>query len=230
MGVFDFFSELPWLRPLSFERYPDSFATTRRVLFERLMDVVKTLQNEDSVVFIAAHFPDEFFQLQAELHRFEIDYQMITRPLDPQWFTDHDGDTTGTVFLVLAEFLSQTQFNGGEVFSARLDLVMVDRHPDPGEDHAVERFARSFPATTKMGYFLALEDCVLKSVVNETTLTVLRQMGIDKHGLVSSGIISKRITKVLQRESKVRDQELTPADSAQQWYELNDRPTKGLTP
>ena len=98
---------------------------------------------------------------------------------------------------------------------------MVDRHPEPFRDAALEQFARDFPATTRMGYFLALNDRVLHPVVNETTLTVLKQMGIEDRGLVSSGIISKRINKVLAREQKKRTREGTPADSAEEWFELN---------
>lgn len=224
MSFFDFLNDLPLFKPIAFERYPDSFATSRTVLYQRLMDVINTQVTEGSAVFVAAHFPDEFFRLQSELHQHQIDYRMITRPLDQQWFTDHKDNSEGVVFLSLAEFLSQTNFSGTESFKAKLDLIMVDRHPEPREDRSVEAFGRAFPATTKLGYFLALEDRVLGSIINETVLMVLNQMGIDDHGLISSGIISKRITKVLDRQSKIRgqDRDLKPADSVDQWYELNE--------
>lgn len=223
MGFIEFLNNLPFLKPLSFERYPDSFATSRTVLYQRLMGVVRSQVLEGSAVFLTAHFPDEFFRLQTELHQHQVDYRLITRPLDHQWFIDQKDRSQGAVYLVLAEFLSQTQFSGQEVFNAKLDLILVDRHPEPDEDRAVEAFARAFPATTKMGYFLALEDRVLDSIINETVLLVLNQMGIDDHGLISSGIISKRVTKVLDRQSKRRTGIRKPADSIDQWYQLNDQ-------
>jgi hypothetical protein len=222
MSFFDFLGEFSFFRPLRFERYPDSFATSRIVLYRRLMEVIQAQTQAQSTVFIAAHFPDEFYRLQSQLHQHAVDYRLITHPLDRQWFSDHKTDSQGVVYLALADFLSQTRFSGQEIFSGNLDLILVDRHPDPEQDDLIEAFARAFPATTKLGYFLALNDPVMQSVINETTLLVLKQMGIDKHGLISSGIISKRLTKVLIRESKRRNKQPQPADSIQQWYELND--------
>ena len=237
MGIIEFLSNLPLLRPLSFQRHPDSFATTRETLYEKLLEVIQSLiqhhdQPEDrllnssssptgSTVFIAAHFPDEFFRLQSELEQHGIAYQFITRPLDSQWFHDNANQNPQVIYLTLAEFLTSTTFSENAVFGSLLNLIVVDRHPEPFRDAALEQFARDFPATTRMGYFLALEDRVLHPVVNETTLTVLKQMGIDDQGLVSSSIISKRITKVLARKQKQRTAEGTPTDSAEDWFEIN---------
>lgn len=237
MGILDFIGDLPLLKPLSFQRHPDSFATTRATLYEKLLEVVKSLIQQyeqpegwlqkqavlpnDSTVFIAAHFPDEFFRLQSELQQHGIEYQFITRPLDSQWFLDNADQSKNVIYLTLAEFLTGTVFGKNVVFGSTLNLIVVDRHPEPFRDAALEQFARDFPATTRMGYFLALDDRVLHPVVNETTLTVLKQMGIDDQGLVSSSIISKRINKVLAREQKRRTKEGTPTDSAEDWFELN---------
>jgi hypothetical protein len=238
MGLLEFFSNLPLVRPLSFQRHPDSFAASRVTLYEKLLEVIKSLighpespgsrlQKEPlspvgSTVFLAAHFPDEFFRLQGELQRDGIEYEFITRPLDAQWFHDNAARSTNVVYLALAEFLTETTFNEGVGFGSMLNLIVVDRHPEPFRDAALEKFARDFPATTRLGYFLALDDRVLRSVINETTLTVLKQMGIDDQGLVSSGIISKRINKVLAREQKRRTGEGVAAESAQEWFELNE--------
>ena len=240
MGILDFLSNLPLLQPLSFQRHPDSFASTRQTLYEKLLEVVaslirtqgqpegrlqkQTLLPVDSAVFIAAHFPDEFFRLQSALQQHGIEYQFITRPLDSQWFLDNSARNANVVYLALAEFLTETTFSENEVFGSLLNLIVVDRHPEPFRDAALEQFARDFPATTRMGYFLALDDRVLQPVINETTLTVLKQMGIDDQGLVSSGIISKRINKVLAREQKRRTGEGIPADSAEDWFKLNKEP------
>ena len=237
MGIIDFLSSFGLMQPLSFQRHPDSFAATRVTLYERMMEVIKSLlrqheqtqkrlQNQsqlpiDSAIFIAAHFPEEFFRLQEELDNHGLEYEIITRPLDSQWFLDHSVGDTNILYLALAEFLTETTFGENEVFGSALDLIVIDRHPEPFRDALLEQFARDFPAITRMGYFLALDDRVLRSVVNETTLLVLQQMGIDDQGLISSGIISKRIKKVLAREQKQRTEEGTPADSAEDWFELN---------
>ena len=237
MGILDFLSNLPLLRPLSFQRHPDSFAITRATLYEKLLEVVKTLIQPDlqregrlqkqpllpiaSTIFIAAHFPNEFFQVQSELQRHGIEYQFITRPLDPQWFLDNAKRSANVIYLTLVEFLTETTFNENLSFDFTLNLIVVDRHPEPFRDAALEQFARDFPATTRMGYFLALDDRVLDRVINETTLTVLKQMGIEDQGLVSSSIISKRVNKVLAREQKLRTGKGTPTDSAEDWFKLN---------
>jgi|GEM_PF-1246938 len=237
MGIIDFLSSFELMRPLSFQQHPDSFAATRVTLYERLMEVVKSLHRQheqsqdrlqnrsqspiDSAIFIAAHFPDEFFRLQEELDKQKIEYEIITRPLDSQWFLDHSVGDSHIIYLALAEFLTETTFGENVAFGTALDLIVVDRHPEPFRDALLVQFARDFPAITRMGYFMALDDCVLNSVVNDTTLLVLDQMGIDDRGLISSGIISKRIKKVLAREQKQRTVEGTPADSAEDWFEIN---------
>ena len=227
MGFSELLKNLPFMQPLSFQRYPDSFASTRAILYQRLMEVIRTQAQKGSTVFMTAHFPAEFFRMQSELNEDGIIYELITRPLDPQWFIDNQKRSEGVVHLALAEFLIDTGSVINESFKTRLDVIVVDRHPQPVHDLALEKFAQGFPAITRMGYFLALEDRVLNSVINDTTMQVLKQMGIDDQGLISSGIISKRITKVLAREEKLRvasgggsaDQS---AESADAWYELND--------
>lgn len=225
MGVFDFLKELPFFSTLSFQRYPDSFAMTREALYKNLTNVLQAMFSKsgekDSSVFLAAHFPEEFFEMQNVLDRLGVEYRIVTRPLDAQWFADSGHNSQGVVYLALAEFLIETTFSGNESFASQMALIVVDRHPEPFRDEALEQFARSFPAVTRMGYFLALEDRVLASVINETTLLVLKQMGIEDQGLISSGIISKRITKVLAREQKARTGEGQVADSAETWYEIN---------
>jgi len=168
MGIFDFLKELPLLRTLSFQRYPDSFATTRETLYANLMEVLNRLiqppipaDPNESTVFLTAHFPQEFFRLQRHLDETGIAYHIVTRPLDNQWYADRAIESEAVVYLALAEFLTETSFVGNEVFNTKLDLIVVDRHPEPFRDEALEQFARSFPTVTKMGYFLALEDRVL---------------------------------------------------------------------
>lgn len=237
MGIHDFLSNIPLLKPLSFQRHPDSFATTRDTLYEKLLEVVQRLihhqqrpqerskkqssQEMGSTVFIAAHFPSEFFRVQNELQKHGLEYEIITRPLDSQWFVDNADLGPHVIYLTLVELLTETTFTENLVFSSTLNLIVVDRHPEPFRDAALEQFARDFPATTRMGYFLALEDRVLNSVINETTLTVLKQMGIEDQGLVSSSIISKRINKVLAREQKRRTAVGTPTDSPEDWFSTN---------
>ena len=232
MGIFDFLADLAIFRRLSFQQHPDSFATTRDTLYANLMRVLNRLIDQErsaesksnlggSAIFLAAHFPEEFFRLQAKLDEENIAYRILTRPLDHQWYVDFERESEGVIFLALAEFLTQTTFTGNETFKSRLDLIVVDRHPEPSQDEALEKFGREFPAVTQMGYFLALEDRVLQSVINETTLMVLKQMGIEDQGLISSRIISKRISKVLKREQNARIGEGQAADSAELWYRLN---------
>jgi len=191
-------------------------------VLNRLIQPPISADANESTVFLTAHFPHEFFRLQSHLDQKGIAYHIVTRPLDNQWYADRAIESEAVVYLALAEFLTETSFVGNEVFNTKLDLIVVDRHPEPFRDEALEQFARSFPTVTKMGYFLALEDRVLQTVVNETTLMVLKQMGIEDQGLISSGIISKRIAKVLKREHKTRIGTGQPTDSAEQWYQLND--------
>ena len=110
MGILEFLNNISLLKTLSFQRHPDSFATTRVTLYEKLVEVVESLiqQHEqregrskkrsllpvDSTIFIAAHFPEEFFRVQNELQQHGIDYEFITRPLDSQWFLDTANQTS----------------------------------------------------------------------------------------------------------------------------------------
>ena len=226
MGIFDF------LKPANCKRYADSFALDRQSLYQLYRPALEQQLSLAKTIVIAAHFPDEFFTLQDRLADWGIAYQIITRPLDRQWFQDQRSKVEknqtdqAVVYLALAEFLIDTSCDANETTDLPLALMMFDRHPDVTKDDGVQAFAESFPARSELGYFLALDDVVVQNVVNEPLLNLLMTFGAEDHGLITSNMVSKRLEKVLRRHASTRTAAFESADSASKWYELNGLPDR----
>ena len=229
MGIFDF------LKFGNCKRYADSFAMDRQSLYRLFRPALEQQLELPRTIVIAAHFPDEFFALQDRLADWEIDYQIITRPLDRQWLQDQRSEVEkrppsppnqAIVYLALAEFLIDTSFDVTESTDLPLALMMFDRHPDVMKDDGVLAFAESFPARSELGYFLALNDVVVQNVVNEPLLNLLKTFGAEDQGLITSNMVSKRLEKVLRRHAAKRTAAFESADSASNWYELNGLPDR----
>ena len=67
---------------------------------------------------------------------------------------------------------------------------------------------------------MALDDFVVATAINETTVELMKQMGLEERELISSNLVSKRVTRQLKRlQAQIHGDQ--PADSAEEWIELN---------
>ena len=208
----------------SFNLFPDSYAVDRETLYRLFKPTLIQQLSRPKTVILSLHFPAEFFVVQDLLSQWDLEYKLITRPLDRQWFQENKSATssqTGHLYLSLAEFLIDTKFSGDESFESQLALMMLDRHPLPSRDEAVARFADGFPGRSEVGYFLSFEDEVVTRLIDQRLLDLLLQMGANDHGLIASSMLSKRLRKMQKKEIKTFAAIEQSADSVCQWYDLN---------
>ncbi len=216
MGLFDLF------RFSSVNHFPDSYAVDREVLYRLFRPMLEQQLELNKTVVLAMHFPAEFFVAQDLLAQWGIEYTVITRALDRQWFQDNKNADTRRPFMALSELLIDTEFPRDQPWHTSLALMMLDRHPRGTKDEAVSQFADRFPGRAEVGYFLSFEDDVVKRTIDNRMLDLLIQMGANDHGLIASAMLSKQIKKVLKRKSESFCSIDRPADSIAQWYDLNE--------
>ncbi len=208
----------------SYNLFPDSYAVDRETLYRLFRPTLLQQLGQPKTVVLALHFPSEFFIVQDLLSSWGVEYTMITRPLDRQWFQDSKNvpsDQSSQLYLSLAEFLIDTKFSGDESMHAPLALMMLDRHPLLAKDESVVRFAEGFPGRSEVGYFLSFDDEVVTRLIDKRLLDLLLQMGAHDHGLIASSMLSKRLKKMQKKSSQMFTAPEQPADSASQWFELN---------
>ena len=208
----------------SYNLFPDSYAVDRSTLYRLFRQTLIQQLSQPKTVVLSLHFPAEFFVVQDLLSQWDIEYKLITRPLDRQWFQENKGASSGQMgylYLSLAEFLIDTKFSGDESSDSQLALMKLDRHPVLSKDEAVARFADGFPGRSEVGYFLSFEDEVVTRLIDKRLLDLLLQMGAHDHGLIASSMLSKRLRKMQRKAVKSFAELEQPADSVKQWYELN---------
>ncbi len=213
----------------SYNLFPDSYAVDRETLYQLFKPTLSQQLSQSKTVFLAVHFPAEFFVVQDLLSQWAFEYELITRPLDHQWFQENKANVSVKathLYLSLAEFLIDTEFSGDESWNTPLALMMLDRHPLLSQDEAVARFADRFPGRAEIGYFLSFEDEVVTRLIDKRMLDLLLQMGANDHGLIASSMLSRRLRKMQKKAAETHHAPEQPADSVRQWYEINARDEK----
>ncbi len=230
MKIFD------WLTGKSrFIRCDDMYAPTRKGLWAALKKTVLSPQHSQKAIWLVAHFTNTFMALQDELESWNVDYEVVTQPLDITSLSESSLIQPGRTYLVMASLLEcdglaslqqpdHSHSQKPDPASVPIAIIMVERHPHLKYDQRVESFGRRIPAcSVEFGYFNSLDDVVLGLVINETLMTILRQLGLNDHELITSTLVSRRLEKMLNR---VAPTYLTdhPADSASDWIQLNGPP------
>jgi hypothetical protein len=112
----------------SYNHFPDSYAVNRKTLYQLFKPTLLEQLNRHKTVILSLHFPEEFFVVQDQLSQWNLDYQLITRTLDHQWFLENNSDASGLtprLYLSLAEFLIETKFTGDELSETSLALMVI---------------------------------------------------------------------------------------------------------
>lgn len=216
MGFLDWLTGQP-----SFNRFEDSFAMTRVSLWAKLKSAISQQQQQGSRIWVVAHFADTFVELQDLLGEWQIEYEICDRELQPQTALESTRDKDNAVLLVLSDLLTLT--DSAELAfddSVTVAMIVVEKHPLIGMDNKLESFSKSLPCRVRFGYYLAIDDVVVKRVINETTIQILKQLGMKDHELITSNMVTRRLNKVLEREGKLISTNHR-ADSAEEWYQLN---------
>ena len=176
-------------------------------------------------VWLVAHFPGTYTDCQAMLESHDIDYFVETEPTSKAWFAEHSAAPDPLVRLLLADLLKPLEFEQGEAIGnkTRIALMVAERHPWAQMEERVSRFADSLPVKIEVGYFLALDDELVKRIVPQQMIELLKTMGLQEHDLISSSMVTKRIKKAIHRTSAVDGSET--AESAAEWFEMQGETT-----
>ncbi len=204
-----------------FNRFEDSFAIDRASLWPTLRTSIETQLNDGHAIWIVAHFADTLFKLQSLLDEWEVGHQIADREIHPQ--AAHEvTQNLGGIVIVLADLMVPSEAIDREFdASTSLAIIAIERHPMVENDQRIERFAKSIPCYVRFGYFLTIEDVVVRRAVSETMVQLLVQMGMRDHQLITSNMMTRRIETVLKREAKSFSS-FQRADSAEDWYRLNE--------
>ena len=101
--------------------------------------------------------------------------------------------------------------------------MVVERHPWMPRDADLCKYFKTLTSaglSVELGYFLSFEDPVVASVLSETTIEVLNQLGLASHSLINSTTLTRRIERQLKRQQALYRNE-TETDNVQLWIESN---------
>ena len=218
MGLFDWFKN----GKTRFTRFDDAYALTRPALWQSLRQTVQSPLNTGKSIWLVVHFTDTFSDLQTEMDSWQVDYDIVTKPIDPSQLEGSGLLTTAKINVVLAGLIPKTE---REILlepnpNRTVAMIMVERHPQIKYDDQVESFARALPARVEFGYYLSLDDDVVRLVINDTSIKILKQLGMNEHELIASSMVTRRLNKMLRKVAETYRSD-NPADSARLWLEIN---------
>ncbi len=105
----------------------------------------------------------------------------------------------------------------------RIEIIVAERHPLPETDLQPQRFAAALSCRSEVVRFLSLQDPFLQTVFSDSSRSVLRKlMGEDgqQSEAIESNMATRRVLKA-QQDLAARVKAPVPAESLQQWLQLN---------
>jgi hypothetical protein len=162
-------------------------------------DLQKRATSEPVAILLVAHFPDVLKRLS------ELATQSVSVPIRA----------------VMADRLSTEFAEGLELDEASvLEIIVGERHPLSDVDHDLLQFADAFPCRCRLSHHLSLEDPVLKAFDTDMVRRVLEALRVEEDESISSPVVSRRIQQAQQKIAAASRGNL-PADSAEEWLEMN---------
>ena len=206
------------------KRFDDAYAINRPALWNAIKEAIDSPLHADKSIWLVAHFVETFTAIQEQLDQWSVDYEIVSQAIDPDRMERSGLLSNSTLKLVLADLIPDSNQTALESDSTqRLAIIVVERHPQLSHDQRIEAFCQTLPVRVEYGYFLSLEDDVVKLAVNETSLKVLKQLGMNEHELITSHMIASRLNKILKRLTVTFTSD-HPADSAKKWLDQNRQP------
>lgn len=197
-------SFLEWLKsPQRFLRYDDAFALTRERLHQAIVESIGVQLAPDRTIMLVSHFGDTFSAVQAILERHDIGYEMVPRGIRPREFADAcvaSEPTVPQIWIALsASLVLEPSVQQVRRRSPQLAAMIMEHHPHPGADANLESWFRQTGLPVQLGWFVALSDSVVQRFVHRNLLDLMQQLGMGQNDLVSSHMLSRRLTTVLRR-------------------------------
>ena len=218
-----------WLSKLKqwvhFRRNDDAYATTREKLWQGVKKATATQLHLKRSIWLIAHFPDNFVRLQDQVNQWGVDYSIVQQPLTVESLAGPNKNllSPGSVHLVLADLVPQDVPASEVSLTGSVAAMVVERHPYMPCDAALHRYFKSISAAglqIELGYFMAFDDPLVAAVLNETTIEVLNQLGLQNHSLINSMALNRRLERQLQKQQAKYISNID-ADNVEQWFQLN---------
>ena len=220
---------MSWLRKLKqwvqFRRNDDAYATSREKLWQGVKEATDTQLKLSRSVWLMAHFPDTFVLMQEQVNQWGLEYSIVRQPITIESLsgTNQDLLSPGSIHLVLADLVPPETTVNTESLTGNVAAMVVERHPCMECDTKLHEYFKSISATglgIELGYFLAFDDPLVAAVLNETTVQVLNQLGLQSHSLINSMTLTRRLERQMQKQQDKYASNID-ADNVEQWFELN---------
>ena len=168
-------------------------------------------------VMIVAFFDETLSLLDSELRRRGITYQSSFR-LDGR---DGSGSIAAPVWLLPASQLgSRGQSSNAGAEDPDLYVLFAEHHPMLSRDRAALESAASLPFSSRIYYYTALDDELMKRFGGDRIIGLMQTLGHDEdtcleHSMIASSIrnAQKKIEKKVGNDSGAR--------SAEEWFRIN---------
>ena len=211
-----------WAR---FRRNDDAYATTRQKLWQGVKEAVAVQLELGRSIWLVAHFPDTFVQLQEQVDQWGSEYSIARQPVTIESLAGSNKDliSAGSIHLVLADLIPTSMAVSDQLYQGNVAAMVVERHPWMPRDADLCKYFKTLTSaglSVELGYFLSFEDPVVASVLSETTIEVLNQLGLASHSLINSTTLTRRIERQLKRQQALYRNE-TETDNVQLWIESN---------
>ena len=205
----------------NYRRFEDSYALNRSSLMNGLRESIDWKVGPDQITFLVAHFPDVFSNLQLALEDWKTPYEVVVQTINRQWLEQIQTGVDLPVFLTMAE-LFETDMPANEPWqnTPEISIMVAERHPLETHDRCIEDFGRQLRRPVALGYFLALDDEIIKQFISPGMIHLLRQLGLREQELVTSHMVTRKLNQATRKMNKQIIQE-QPADSAADWFQLN---------
>jgi len=226
--------------------FPDHYALTQAALEQSICAAAKAQAKLGDLVFLLAHFPDTFAKTQDVLEANQVDYGVSASPIDWSRNVVSIRSKLSDINLALAEVFLRglTASAVHDKHDLNISIIVVEKHPLFSVDRRLQQNFREIPRTVKAGYYLSFEQPVIKTVVSDHVQTLMKQFGMGNHSLVTSELISRRVTRRLKHFERIQNERHSksigntldpdsaivtaktwlPADGPENWLEQNGSP------
>lgn len=190
---------------------------------------------QGETVLVLAHFTSSFIENQDALQDSGLDFEIFAERMNPQMLAKWLGETDrrGQIFLSMAQMLDPPALIDDSQRSKlpttnelkKLSVIVTERYPLVSHDEALDTFFRSLHAKTSMGYLIAFDDPLVVGLLGQRFVDLMEQLGFNENELISSAMTYRGLArKIRKATASIIDE--TPAESPEEWIELNGLPNK----
>ncbi|MDB2685613.1 hypothetical protein N9Y42_00175 [Mariniblastus sp.] len=210
---------------IQFRRNDDAYATTREKLWQGVKEATERQLLLERSIWMVAHFPDTFVLMQEQVNQWGLEYSIAKEPITTESLAGPNRDllSPGSIHLVLADLVPPDEAISEASLMGNVAAMIVERHPYMPCDATLHRYFKSISATglrVELGYFMAFDDPLVAAVLNETTVQVLNQLGLQSHNLINSMTLTRRLERQLQKQQAKYVSNID-AENVVQWLKLN---------